>query len=380
MRGIKRKYTKDYILSKVTEVEIFSFYFSQFNKELTVRNINYLSETGIKISNPLRLDKNPSMGFKHNNRGKLKVRDFAGYLWGDAFDLVAYLIKVSVESKIGFVKVLKKIAADMDIDDIEIDEAERLQYEVPLDVKVIRNRPYRIEPVIRDWNEYDMEYWNNRGISVQTLIHFKVFPVASYYADRESQPTLKYTYDTANPAYAYYNGVDANNVPKWDIYFPNHKKYMPKFIKSHMTMQGTLSYNPKAEILIMIKSLKDAMAVHELIVSYFKKHTVTFIVPPSESISFTDRELEYFVNNHQRTYVLYDFDRIGIVKSNEIRRAYPVTQLFFTNGKYNSFDYGHKDFTDYYFKRGRSNVFKLVNEILKEYEEHQMGEDAHEEI
>jgi len=312
-RGLKEKLTKAYVLSKVSQVEIFSFYLSKFNPDLTVKTIEYLAETGYKVSNPMRIDKDPSMGFRYVGKGRLKAKDFAGYFWGDCFDLVGYVIKVNVNHKVGFIKVLKKIAFDLKIYDIPITQVEKDEFKVPIDINKVKKRAYLIEPVIREWNDFDLEYWNNRGISLRTLQLFHVYPVLSYSVITDDGREVKYVYDSSNPCYAYYNGKNKQGIDKWDLYFPKHNRHMPKFIKSHNTLGGLLTYNPKADILIIIKSLKDAMSIHELVSVYFSNYTVTFIVPMSESTPIEKKYLDFVINNHIKTYVLYDFDRVGIV-------------------------------------------------------------------
>lgn len=370
-RGVKRRLSKTDILSKVTQADIYSFYLSKFNHEFTVKTIEYLAETGYKVSNPMRLDRNPSMGFRYVGKGKLKIRDFAGYIWGDCFDLVAYIINVNPNDKLGFIKVLKKIAYDLNIYTIPISEVEADEFKVDIDIKKVRNSPYIIEPVIRDWNIFDMEYWNNRGISLRTLKAFHVYPVLSYSAMGATGFTVRYTYTSDNPCYAYDGGLRSDGTHAWDLYFPKHREGMPKFIKSHNSLGGLLTYNQKADILIIIKSLKDAMSIYEILSIYYSKYSVAFIVPMSESTPISKKHLDFLINNHSRTFVLYDFDRVGIINSNKIKRAYPITQLFFTNGRFNSHDYGHKDYSDYYFKRGKRNALEIIKEVINEYEREQ---------
>jgi len=45
-----------------------------------------------------------------------------------------------------------------------------------------------------------------------------------------------------------------------------------------------------------------------------------------------------------------------------------VSQLFFTNGRFNSYDYGHKDYTDYYHSKGKRNILEIVKEVINEFE------------
>ena len=67
---INFKLTKDYILSKVDQITIFSTYFN-----LPIEIINDCINKGTLIKSPLRYDEHPTCGFKYNNKGKLKFRD-----------------------------------------------------------------------------------------------------------------------------------------------------------------------------------------------------------------------------------------------------------------------------------------------------------------
>jgi len=375
MRNVQKKYSKASILSIVAEIDIYAHYLSLFNSELDVKTIDYLANTNRKIKNPLRSDNNASLGFRYT-KGRLKMKDFAGYFWGDCFDLVGKIIHVNVNHKEGFMIVLKQIVSDMKLDIMTNEHIKPISIKPKSFIK----RPYIIQPTFRNWNTNDYKYWGNKGVSFQTLNSFFVFPLLEYRVIDETGSTLKYVYDLDNPAYGYYNGKDKDGIPKWDLYFPLHRKDKPKFIKSHLVIQGLLNYKPKADILLIVKSLKDAMSIYELMTIYYSKYSVTYIVPPSESVPFTKEQLDYFINNHIQTYVLYDFDYTGVKNSNKIRREYPVEQLFFTNGRFESKDYKNKDFSEYYENEKQQNVFKIVNEILKNYDEKQqdsMEKDGH---
>ena len=69
--------TKKYVLSKVSQITIFSVYF-----DIPIEQIQHCIETGNTICSPIREDKHPTCGFAYNNNGKLKMRDFAGSFWG----------------------------------------------------------------------------------------------------------------------------------------------------------------------------------------------------------------------------------------------------------------------------------------------------------
>ena len=104
------KLTKQYILSKVSQVTIFATYLNLSNSI-----IQQCIDNRTLIVSPLREDIHPTCGFMYDNRGKLKFKDFAGYFWGDCFDLVAlvmsniYKKEYDISKKEDFVKVLKHI-------------------------------------------------------------------------------------------------------------------------------------------------------------------------------------------------------------------------------------------------------------------------------
>ena len=103
--------SKDYILSKISEESIAAKYL-----DIPIETIINCITTGDFINSPLREDNHPSFGFTINNKGKLKMKDFAGYFQGDVFDLVAYILsiingkQVVVNNKQDFYFILKHIA------------------------------------------------------------------------------------------------------------------------------------------------------------------------------------------------------------------------------------------------------------------------------
>lgn len=68
------KLTKQLILSKVSQVTIFSTYLN-----LSDKLVQYCIDTGELICSPIRDDIHPTCGFRYDSKGKLKFRDFAGY-------------------------------------------------------------------------------------------------------------------------------------------------------------------------------------------------------------------------------------------------------------------------------------------------------------
>ena len=89
--------TKDYIESKISQVSIMSKYL-----DIPVEVIEDCIEHNRLITSVFRDDdRNKSMGFTYNKKGKLKVRDFGGFgFFDDIYGVVAYVLSLVYERKI----------------------------------------------------------------------------------------------------------------------------------------------------------------------------------------------------------------------------------------------------------------------------------------
>jgi len=60
--------TKKTILESISQISIFSVYF-----DLPINIIQHCIDTGELILSPIRIDRHPTVGFRYDNRGKLKM-------------------------------------------------------------------------------------------------------------------------------------------------------------------------------------------------------------------------------------------------------------------------------------------------------------------
>ena len=121
--------TKEYILSKISEEEIFEHYGVRIQKGL--------------FCSPIRRDKHPTVAFYRNKTGRLIMHDFGDNTYTDCFALVEALFNVS------YYKALVIIANDFKLinrPDISINKA-KLEYS---GAKIEKTDTARIQVEIRD--------------------------------------------------------------------------------------------------------------------------------------------------------------------------------------------------------------------------------------
>lgn len=161
--------TKELILSKVSQISIFAAYTG-----LSIETIQDCIDNNTMISSPFRIDEHPSFGFRYDNRNKLKGRDFAGYFWGDCFDAAAFVLSannqfINVSEKQYFRLVLNHIANTFKHIIYGTEKDENINNEIQVGLNIIRNRKNVIELVIRNWEDYDINYWKQFDIDISLL-------------------------------------------------------------------------------------------------------------------------------------------------------------------------------------------------------------------
>lgn len=351
------KLTKDSILSKVSQINIFSAYTG-----LEVELIQHCIDTGEFICSPFREDKHPSFGFRYDNRNKLKGRDFAGYWWGDCIDAAATVLSeivhrpIDVSNKEHFQFVLKHIAYTFS-DIIYGKEKDPLVKDVIIEgINAVRNKKQIIELVTRPWNVADSLYWKNFGINLNFLNTRFVYAVDQFYINRSSNPNPKYYYDKSpnDPCYAYVLGQDKRGIVNIKLYFPKRdKKNGIKFITNCNVLEGILHLErDKYDAIIITKSSKDRLSLE----SYLKRANLSLpyggsntnlvigvINIPHETYKLRKVEYDWLkqkvgISGHLISFM--DNDRVGKREAIWLLREYNIIPILIPE------EYAVKDFSE----------------------------------
>ena len=343
MYGILPSLTKDYILSRISQEQIFEKYLG-------------IPVTDSLVLSPLRpKDNNPTFSFKYSENGKLRARDWAGYFWGDCFDAVGYLLHVDSKSKKGFGVILDQIARDFRLHKYA---ESTIQTGSTFDVRDVSTK-VKAKAVIsfqpRNWTKQDADFWKAGNMTKAGLDEGRVYPCLYVWVNNN----LIYNFNPKDPAYAYY--FTPTDIK---VYFPEREKF--RFIGNTSYLQGIDVLVP-GELGIITKSYKDVLSM--------RTFNVQAVAPSSESTPVTKEQWFKLKWTCSHWFTLMDFDRQGVVMTNKLRKLYPVQPLFFGSYHFPKFSNKHykvfnnvKDFYDFVKHYGKDATNQLINEVKFHFE------------
>lgn len=161
--------------------------------------------------------------------------------------------------------------------------------------------------VLEDWNEENLAYWLDYGISLQTLLLFKVRPVKEYTLNNR-------TFKRKGYCFRWQEGYVK-------MYFPNRR---PKAISTAPTNlfypQWALTH-PERKHLIITSSVKDAMVLYQC--------GYPSICFGSENTSYSKVKdiIEFAKARFKAVYVLYDADKAGLRFANILAEKAGIEDL-----------------------------------------------------
>lgn len=261
--------TLEYILSKVTEYDIYAHYLGQF-------------KVGMIYNSPFRKDKNPSFGIFYSKRTKQLL--FKDHGTGECGNVIKFVQLYT--GKTNYNDILQDIVAKLNItSETRLDSSKQYIPSTETVIGVVR----------QEFTDIDIKYWNQFNISTKTLKKFNVNSIKYYLCNG----IVKGIYKPENPMYAYkvYNN--------FKVYRPLGDKYTKW--RNNLTeydVQGYEQLPKKGDICIITKSLKDVMCLYEM--------GIPAISPSSESTWLPDTVLEDILKRFKRVLICFDRDGPGM--------------------------------------------------------------------
>ena len=310
--------TLDWILSRVTEYDIYAHYLGQF-------------KVGMIYNSPFRKDKNPSFGIFYSKRTKQLL--FKDHGTGDCGNVIKF---VSLYTGI------------TNYNDILLDLVDNLK--ITSNTKLVSSKQYiaPTETVIgivrQDFTAEDINYWSQFNICINTLKKFNVNSIKYYLCNG----IVKGIYKKENPMYAYkvYNN--------FKIYRPLADKYTKwRNNLGQYDIQGFKQLPKTDNLLIITKSLKDVMCLYEM--------GISAISPASESTFIPDDVLDNLKKRFKHILICFDRDTAGIKYLRKISLKTGLKPLL-VHKKWKA-----KDISDAIKLNGFENIKNWLYETIKNY-------------
>ena len=285
---------KEDILSKVTEKDIMQFYWGE-----------YIEDNRAVYKNPMRTDSHGSCYFKWY-KNKYVFTDRGGGIEAnfDCFTYVRWLYNC------GFYEALTRINDEMVLGARNKLLQSSTIKEVKKSVKVIQTN-FKVET--RDWNQADLDYWSQFGISIENLNKI-CKPVQNYKSNAGSFSfKLKYEYNPKDPCYVFIFGK------RMKLYQPLSKVNKWKSNIKNTDIFGLKELPHFGDTLYITSGAKDMLCLWEM--------GLNSIAPQSECVDIPDEVMDDLKCRFNHIFYLFDNDNTGIKMSKQFSDKHQVNYI-----------------------------------------------------
>lgn len=266
------------IYSKVSDLDILHHYFG-------------ITHVPCMINSPLRRDNNPSLSFYSKDGIEVLWTDFSTKEGGDIIHLMS---KYWGESYADTVKHLWE----------DLPKITNISGYTQLSKKryIVKKTNVILKCKVREWKDYDLEFWNSFGISKRWLEYADVYPISHKIIIKNDE---KFVFSADKYAYAYVEFKDKKTTLK--IYQPFNTKGF-KWSNNHdRSVISLWTKVPANGLMICIcASLKDALCL-------WANTGIPSIAVQGEGYSMSNTAIEELKRRFKHVYILFDNDEAGIV-------------------------------------------------------------------
>ena len=317
------------IKSRVTETDILSFYLN-------------IKELPCVINSPFREDNRPSFGIYFNNKSKrVYYKDYATNDSGGLFDLLGKLWNCNYK------KVLENINKDIN----NIDKG-NVKLNTGHTITIRSNDEHHnssdLQCKIREWKDYDIEYWSSYGISLKWLKYADVYPISHKIIIKDGH---KYVFKADKLAYAYVERKEGKVTLK--IYQPFNKvgyKWSNKHDKSVISLWTKVpEYGDK---ICICSSLKDALCL-------WANTGIPSISVQGEAYNMSNTAINELKRRYKQVFICLDNDEPGLKDAQKLSE-----ETGFTNVVLHKFDNEGKDISDSFKLLGKQKWLELITPLF----------------
>ena len=289
----------------------------------------------VLINSPLRNDRHPSFFIYSPDGTRVLYRDYATGEKGDIYNLLQR------RSGKSFSELIRDIAANKMLYSTTFDNHES-------NGKKFTKTTVDLKVKIREWQDYDIEYWESYGISLKWLKYAEVYPISHKIVYKNGN---RYVFHAARLAYAFVERKEGTVSIK--VYQPEVSDKKRKWQTSNDgSVVGLWTKVPeKGEKLVICSSLKDALCL-------WANVGIPAVYVQSETTGISDTAKEVLKKRFRHIFICFDNDAPGLQDGFNLS-----LQTGFTNVVLPSFAEG-KDISDMYRAKGKEEFIRIVKPLF----------------
>lgn len=317
------------LLNRVSEIDILIRYFN-------------VKKLPCVINSPLREDKRPSFSI-YLKDNKVRYLDFSTGEKGNLWNLLGELWHTD------FYNTIVTIYKDFSLNNRTL----FLQPKVKSKTTIVSYSETVIKCRVREWREYDLEYWRSFGIDKKWLEYAEIYPISHKIIIKDNK---KYTFRADKYAYAYVEHKDNKTFIK--IYQPMNKRGFKWTSNIDRSIWSLWTKIPKeADNLIISSSMKDCLNIS------CNLH-IPAICLQGEGYIPKPHVMQDLKSRYKRIIVFYDNDHTnpnnpGRRDSIALASEYNLVRVEIPA------EYEAKDPSDLFKKYGKEKYLEIMNNILK---------------
>ena len=321
--------TLEDVLARTTEFDILYHYFN-------------VSELPTIIHSPLRQDNRPSFGLYTLDGKRVHYTDLATKDRGGLFDL---LMKYWGESYKDMLNHLWKDLPNFSNANVQFNS---MKSERTYQYQSLKSRNIDLQCKVREWRDYDIEYWASYGVSLEWLKYADIYPISHKIVIRDGQ---RYVFGADKYAYAYVERKEGKVTLK--IYQPYNKggyKWSNRHDRSVISLWTKVpEYGDR---ICICSSMKDALCL-------WANTGIPALAIQGESYGMSNTAISELKRRYKEVFIALDGDKAGVEDSIKLQKetAFKIIDCPLIDKA--------KDWSDIYYFYGKEALLKEFKKALE---------------
>lgn len=328
----RSSFTLDDVLRVASEAQIVSYYLG-------------ILKVPCIINSPLRQDRHPSFGLYSPNGTEINYIDFSTRDSGTIFTLLKNMWNLD------YPEVFKRICQDFSKFNSKATVIKSSKCNITSQGS---SSNIDMKCKVREWKDYDLEYWASYGITLPWLKYANVYPISHKIIVKDGK---EFVFGADKYAYAYVEFKEGKTTLK--IYQPFNKRGFKWANKHDRSVISLWTKVPKTgDKIVVCSSLKDALCL-------WANTSIPAIAIQGEGYGISNTAINELKRRYKEVYILLDNDEAGLRDGEKLSASTGFINLVLPNIN------GAKDVSDLY--KSLENKKRFKNIILNLFNNHQQN-------